>query len=93
MEKSLATNGEELTMTTLQRFVSEQVEINQSQLHELLLVNSEENKEDVVLELTLRALKDDPTVSEPGWSFLKGARNTALHGLDQWLLNWVVSTN
>jgi len=80
-------------MTALRCFVLAQVEVNQSQLHELLLVNPEENREDVVPALTLRALKDDPTISEPGWSFLQDTRNTALHGHDQWLLNRVASTN
>lgn len=45
--------------------------------------------EDVVLKLTLRALKDDPIASEPKWSFLKDTRNSTLHRHDQWLLNRV----
>ncbi len=80
--EELSYKGLELAMTALRRFVSEQVEINQSQLHELLRVNTKENREDVVPEFTLCALKDDPTVAEPGWSFLKDGRNTALHGHD-----------
>jgi len=91
--EELSYKGVELTMTALRRFVSEQVEINQSQLHELLFINPKESREDVVPELTLRALNDDPTVSEPEWSFLKNARNTTLQGHDQWLLNRVASTD
>jgi hypothetical protein len=60
-------------------------------LHELLLVNPEENREDVVPTLALRNLKDDPTVSEAGWSFLKDSRNVALQGYDRWLLNGVAN--
>jgi len=56
-------------------------------------VNPEESREDVVPTLVLRSLKDDPSANEPGWSFLKDSRNTALHGLDRWLLNRVANTD
>ena len=91
--EELSYKGLKLTITTLRRFISNQVKIAQSQLHELLLVNPEENREDVVPALVLRTLKDDPVASEPGWSFLKDSRNTALHGHDRWLLNRVANTD
>jgi hypothetical protein len=91
--EELSYKGLELTITALRRFIVDQVEIAQSQLHELLLVNSEESREDVVPALVLRALKDDPTINEPGWSFLNDARNTALHGHDRWLLNRVAGAD
>jgi hypothetical protein len=91
--EELKYKGLEMTMTTFRRFVSHQVEIAQSQLHELLLVNPEENREDVVPTLALRDLKDDPTVSEAGWSFLKDSRNVALQGYDRWLLNRVANND
>ena len=80
-------------MTVLRKFISHKVEIAQGQLHELLLVNPEENWEDIVPALALCTLKDDPTITEPGWSFLKDPCNTALHGHEQWLLNRVANTN
>ncbi len=83
----------ELTMTSLRRFIADQVESAQGQLQELLLVNPEERREDVVPALALRTLKDDPTASEPGWSFVKDPRNTALHKHDRWLLNRVANTD
>lgn len=83
----------ELTMTSLRRFVSNQVETAQGQLQELLLVNPEESRERVVPALALRTLKDDPTASEPGWSFVEDPRNTALHKHDRWLLNRVANTD
>jgi hypothetical protein len=91
--EELSYKGLELTMTALRKFISHEVEIAQSQLHELLLVNPEENREDVVPALALRTLKDDPTVTKPGWSFLKDPRNTALHGHERWLLNRVANTD
>jgi hypothetical protein len=91
--EELSYKGFDLTMTALRRFVSNKVEIAQSQLHELLLVNPVENREDVVPALALRTLKDDPAASEPGWTFLKDSRNTALHGHDRWLLNRVANTD
>jgi hypothetical protein len=83
----------ELTMTSLRRFISDQVEVAQGQLQELLLVNPEESREDVVPPLALCTLKDDPTASEPGWSFLEDARNTGLQKHNRWLLNRVASTD
>jgi hypothetical protein len=56
-------------------------------------VNLEERREDVVLALALHTLKDNPTASEPGWSFVKDSRNTALHKHDRWLLNRVANTD
>jgi hypothetical protein len=91
--EDLTYKGLELRMTALKRFVAHGVEMCQTQLHELLLVNPEEDREDVVPALNLRALKDDPTASQPGWSFLKDSRNIYLHGRERWLLNRVASSD
>jgi hypothetical protein len=80
-------------MIVLRKFISHEVEIAQGQLYEFLLVNPEENREDVIPALALRTLKDDPTVTKPGWSFLKDPCNTALHGHEQWLLSRVANTD
>jgi hypothetical protein len=65
----------------------------QSQLHKLLLVHPDEAREAVIPTISLRSLKDDPTISQPGWSFLKDPRNTMLQGHERWLLNRVANTD
>jgi hypothetical protein len=82
-------------MTGLRQFISQEVRVKvaQGQLHELLLVNAEENREDVVSLFDLCSLKDDPIVGEPSWSFLKDSRNVDLQGHERWLLNRVASTD
>ena len=45
-----------LDMTAFKRFVSQQVELAQSQLHELLLINQEETHEDVMPKMCLWSL-------------------------------------
>jgi hypothetical protein len=82
-------------MTGLRQFISQEVKVKiaQGQLHELLLVNAQENREDVVSLFALCSLKDDPIVGEPSWSFLKDSRNIDLQGHERWLLNRVASTD
>jgi hypothetical protein len=60
-----------MNITAFKRFVSQQVEMAQAQLHELLLINQEEARKAVVLEMNLRSLKNDPTINTLGWSFIK----------------------
>jgi hypothetical protein len=80
----------ELDMAQLKVFVSTQVELAQAQLQELLLIHPDEVRESVVPALSLHSLKDDPTISRNGWSFLQDPRNGQLHGKDRWLLNRVL---
>jgi hypothetical protein len=87
--EELRYKGFEITMTGLKRFVSQQVTIAQNQLHEILLINQVEDREAVVPVLNVRMLKDDPTIDQPGWSFLQDPRNTDLLGHERWLLNRV----
>jgi Orsellinic acid/F9775 biosynthesis cluster protein D len=77
----------ELDMAQLKLFASTQVELAQAQSQELLLIHPDEVREDVVPALSLHSLKDDPTISQNGWSFLQDPRNGQLHGKDRWLLN------
>lgn len=56
-------------------------------------MNPEESRENVGPLLNLRDIKDDLTISEPGWNFSKYPRNTALHGLERLLLNRVANTD
>jgi hypothetical protein len=80
----------ELDMAQLKLFVSTQVELAQTQLQELLLIHPDEAREDVVPALSLHSLKDDPTISQNGWSFLRDPRNGQLQGKDRWLLSRVL---
>jgi hypothetical protein len=83
----------EVTMANFKTFVARQVNLTQQQLHELLLVHEDEGRESTVPEFNLRSLKDDPTISEPGWNFLKHKGNLALHGYEDWLLMRVIRTD
>jgi hypothetical protein len=83
----------EVTMTDLKSFVAKQVSLAQQQLHDLLLIHKEEDRESVAPKFNLRSLKDDPSIGEPGWNFLKHVENTALHGYEDWLLNRVIKTD
>jgi hypothetical protein len=38
-------------------------------------------------------LKDDPSIGEPGWNFLKHVENSALHDYEDWLLTRVIKTD
>ncbi|KAJ9655720.1 hypothetical protein H2201_008738, partial [Coniosporium apollinis] len=81
----------ELDMQQLRWFVRDQVDLAQAQLEELLLVHPEEVREDVVPAINMHGIKDNPSVSEAGWSFLSDGRNQEQFGNhDRWLLNRVL---
>lgn len=56
-------------MTALKQFVSTEVTNAQAQLHEILLINLEEDREAVAPTFNLRMLNDNPSIDSPGWSF------------------------
>lgn len=91
--QELSYKGFQVTMTGLKQFVTKEVTIAQAQLHEILLINPEEDREAVAPTFNLRMLYDDPSIDIPGWSFLDDQRNTALHGHEQWLLDRVTSND
>ena len=62
--------GLQLSMTGLRQFIRYQVNQAQDQLQALLLIYAEETKEEVVPLLRLQDLKDDPSLSRLGQSFL-----------------------
>jgi elongation factor P--beta-lysine ligase len=76
----------EVTMTNLKSFVAKQVSIAQQQLHNLLLIYEDEDRESITSKFNLRSLKDDLSIGEPSWNFLKHTENSALHGYEDWLL-------
>jgi len=62
--------GLRLSMTGLRQFMRHQVNQAQDQLQALLLIHAEETREDVVPVLRLQDLRDDPSLSQLGQSFL-----------------------
>jgi hypothetical protein len=81
----------ELDIQALRWFIRDQVELGQSQLEQLLLIQPDEARDRVVPEINLRELRDDPTNKEAGWSFRKDERNNLLPGYQKWLLRRVCS--
>jgi hypothetical protein len=53
-------------MTEFKRSMAQQVELAQAQLHELLLIHQDEARDAVLPEISLRSLKDDPTINTLG---------------------------
>jgi hypothetical protein len=88
--QELEYKGLKLSMAGLKQFVRQQVDQAQDQLQQLLLIHAEETREDVVPMLRLQDLRDDPSLSRPGQSFLTDPRNASLQGYDRWLLNRVL---
>jgi hypothetical protein len=85
----LSYRGLELSKTQFGRFVQHQIKQLQAQLEELLLVSNVN-----VPPLDLQALKDNPGICTPGWSFLKDPRNAEqLAGGDSWLLDYVLGSS
>jgi hypothetical protein len=80
----------ELTISQLRYFVRFQLDRAQTQLEEILFVHPTEVREQIVARISLKDLKDNPAISDPGWDFLQDPRNTALHGHERWLLNRVL---
>lgn len=87
----LSYKGFELDMGQLRWFVRDQVEAAQDMLHDLLLLGPDkDDRAELLPPLSMRDLKDDPTVKTAGWSFLLDRRNSGqLAGHDRWLLNRV----
>ncbi|KAJ5557941.1 hypothetical protein N7513_003527 [Penicillium frequentans] len=79
----------QLTMDGLQRFVRTQVEIAQYELERLFLLGEDEMRADVVPELPLHQLTDDPVNNQRGWNFLKDKRNRAILPTtgERWMLD------
>jgi hypothetical protein len=79
----------DLDMQALRWFMRDQVELGQCLLEQLLLIQPGEARDRVVPEINLRELRDDPTIKEAGWSFLKDERNNPLPDYQKWLLRRV----
>ena len=55
-----------------------QLEIAQYELKRLSLLDKDEKRADVVPNLPLHQLTDDPVNNQRGWNFLKDKRNRAI---------------
>jgi hypothetical protein len=81
-----------LSMDGLRSFIRTQVELAQWDLGRLFLLGEEEAREDVVPNLPLERLVDDPVNNKRGWNFLQDPRNRAILSTtgERWLLDRVL---
>lgn len=70
-EKTLFYKDLELRTSDFQAFVRAQVVVAQRLLEKIMMLHSEENREDVVPLLHLHNIRDNPTVIDNGWNFLQ----------------------
>ena len=83
----------ELSMPDFRQFVSDLVHKAQRQLEALFLIGVDEDKADVIPRIALDRIRDNPTVTSYGWSFLKDTRNhDVLPPRDTWLLCRILET-
>lgn len=82
----------QLTMVSLRKFVSAQVQKAQSQLEGLLLVHPQQRRNDLGVDFWMHRVADDASNSSCSWNFLKLERNTMgqLPIRDNWLLERVL---
>jgi hypothetical protein len=84
----------ELQIPVFKRFVTEQVHDTQQILEALFLLGVDENRAEAVPRIALDRLRDDPTNTTRGWSFLKDRRNAEiLPPNETWLLRRVIGTD
>ncbi len=80
----------ELRIHAFREFVAVQMKQAQGLLASLFMVGPEEAREDVIPAMSLHRIRDNPTVTEPGWNFLQDDRNNAvLPCKRRWLLGRV----
>jgi hypothetical protein len=102
-EQTLSYRDLQFSMDGFQQFIRTEVTLAQAELEQLFLLHPEDRREDVVPQLVLHSLQDDPTNYRRGWSFLQDRRNREalttttprgerdLGGGERWLLNRVLS--
>lgn len=84
----------ELRVQAFREFITAQVNRVQSLLADLFMLASDEAREDVVPPLYLHRVRDNPTVTEVGWSFLNDDRNRDLMPCKKgWLLRRLLHTD
>lgn len=84
----------QLTMDGPRHFICTQVELAQYELERLFLLDEDESRADVVPELQLHQLTDDPVNNQHGWNFLKDKRNRAVLPTsgERWMLDRVLAS-
>jgi hypothetical protein len=73
----------ELQILVFKRFAIEQVHVTQQSLEALFLLDTDETRAEVVPRIALDRLRDDPTNTTRGWSFLKDRRNAEILPLSE----------
>lgn len=88
-------NISNLGMEQFKRFVRTQVEQAQIQLEHLLLLHSEQEREDMGLAFCMHRLVDNPAESLCGWNFLQDNRNMdgELPDRKEWMLNRIIDND
>ena len=77
----------ELSISVFRQFAYEQVRKAQQQPEELFLLGPDEDRANVVPRIALGRIRDNPTVTTHGWSFLKDKKNhDVLPPRDTWFL-------
>jgi hypothetical protein len=71
------------------------VQLAQADLAQLFLLYKEEVREEIVPQLALHKLQDDPTKNQRGWNFLRDQRTQAALPTtgERWLLDRVLGTD
>jgi hypothetical protein len=81
----------ELRIDAFRKFIALQMKQAQGLLANLFMLDPEENREDVIPAISLYRIRDNPTVTEPGWNFLQDDRNNAILPCKRrWLLGRVL---
>lgn len=94
-EQTLSYKDLRLSMRGLRQFIAGQVQLAQADLARLFLLHEEEIREEIVPQLALHKLQDDPTKNQRGWNFLQDQRTRAALPTtgERWLLDRVLGTD
>ncbi|KAG2001179.1 hypothetical protein GB937_010416, partial [Aspergillus fischeri] len=94
-EQTLSYKDLQMSMRGFRQFIASQVELAQAALTQLLLLHEEEVQEEVVPQLALHELQDDPTNNQRGWNFLQDRRTRAALPTtgERWLLDRVLGAD
>lgn len=93
-QQSLQYRDLQLTMDSLANFIRSQVKLTQFELERVFLLDDGESRADMIPELPLHQLTDDPVNNQRGWSFLKHRKNRQLLSTpgERWMLDRIMTT-
>jgi hypothetical protein len=94
-EQTLSYKDLQMSMQGFRQFVASQVQLAQAELAQLFLLHEEEVREEVVPQLALHELQDDPTNNQRGWNFLRDPRTRKALPTqgERWLLDRVLEAD